>query len=244
MIYFLITLAACSIGSFVGLGGDLMIIPCLLSLGIPKELISINTDLTMFFMSLLSTYIYLKRKQGNFKTAILMAIGIIPGASLGVFLNSTITIPMFKIFFICLIVILMVMVVLKNNLNSFNLPTITKPIIGLFIGVISGLFGIGGGIILIPVLLIFYNLNQKEAAATTMYLVFISSIVTVSSYYLRGFTDIHYAFYMIPGALIGSRIGTYFNKTASNKSISIIFNLILLGIFLKEVTPFIFSFIK
>lgn len=239
MIYFLIALGACSIGSFVGLGGDLMIIPFLLSLGIPKELISINTDLTMFFMSLLSTFIYLKRKQGNFKTALLMAIGIISGASLGVFINSNITIPMFKIFFICLIALLMIMVALKNKLISFNLPTITKPFIGLAIGTISGLFGIGGGIILIPVLLIFYNLNQKEAAATTMYLVFISTIITVSSYYVRGFTNLHYAFYMIPGALIGSRIGTYFNKKASNKLISLIFNLILLGIFSKEIIPFI-----
>ncbi|MGL5615225.1 MAG: sulfite exporter TauE/SafE family protein [Sarcina sp.] len=241
MIYFLIALFACSIGSFVGLGGDLIIIPFLLSLGIPKALISVNTDLTMFFMSLLSTFIFFKRKQGDFKTAVLMAIGIIPGASLGVFINSKITIPMFKLIFILLLILLLLMVLLNNKVKDFKLPTITKPFIGLFIGTISGLFGIGGGIILIPVLLIFYNLNQKEASATTMYLVFISTIVTVTSYYLRGFSDFHYALFMIPGALIGSRIGTYFNKKASNKVISIVFNLILIFVLLKELIPFLLS---
>lgn len=244
MIYFLIGLGACSIGSFVGLGGDLLIIPFLLSLGIPKEIISINTDLTMFFMSLLSTFIYFKRKQGNLKTAILMAIGIIPGASLGVLINSHITIPMFKLFFTALLFLLIIMVIIKNKMKALKLPNITKPFVGLAIGVISGLFGIGGGIILIPVLLMFYNLSQKEAAATTMYLVFISSIVTVSGYYMRGFTNLHYALLMIPGALIGSRIGTYFNKKASNKLVGIVFNLILIFILLKELIPFIINLVK
>ena len=147
MIYFLIALAATSIGGLVGLGGDLLIIPFLLTLGVPKALISVNVDLTMFFMSLLSTIIFARRKQGDFKTSLLFALGIIPGASFGVYINNNITIPEFHLFFIVLLVLLGILTFIKDKLPKIILPNYTKPIVGLGIGIISGLFGIGGGVI-------------------------------------------------------------------------------------------------
>ncbi|MGL4992494.1 MAG: sulfite exporter TauE/SafE family protein [Sarcina sp.] len=234
MIYFFIALAATSIGSLVGLGGDLLIIPFLLSLGVPKALISVNTDLSMFAMSLIATIIYAKRKQGDFKTAILFAIGIIPGASLGVLINSKITIPTFKFIFIGFVILLLIIMFIKDKLPKIILPNYTKPIIGLGIGTISGLFGIGGAILLVPVLIIFYGLCNKKTAATTMYLVFISTIVTVSSYLFKGYTNLSYSLFMIPGAILGSIIGTYFNKKVSHKFIDIVFKLILIFIIIKQ----------
>ena len=234
MIYFLIALFATSIGSLVGLGGDLLIIPFLLSLGIPKALISVNVDLSMFSMSLISTIIYGKRKQGDFKTSILFALGIIPGASLGVFINSKITIPIFNVVFISLVGFLLFVMLIKDKLPKIILPQYTKPLIGLCIGVISGLFGIGGAILLVPILLVLYGLCCKKAAATTMYLVFISTVVTISNYIFRGYTDFSYAIWMIPGAILGSIIGTYFNKKVSHKFIDITFKLLLVFIILKQ----------
>lgn len=234
MIYFLIALFATSVGSLVGLGGDLLIIPFLLSLGIPKTLISANVDLSMFSMSLISTIIYAKRKQGDFKTSILFALGIIPGASLGVLINSKITIPIFNIVFISLVGFLLFVMFIKDKLPKIVLPEYTKPIIGLCIGIISGLFGIGGAILLVPTLIVLYGLCCKKAAATTMYLVFISTIVTVSNYIFRGYTNFSYAMWMIPGAILGSIIGTYFNKRVSHKFVDITFKLLLVFIILKQ----------
>lgn len=234
MIYFLIALFATSVGSLVGLGGDLLIIPFLLSLGIPKALISVNTDISMFAMSLLATIIYGRRKQGDFKTSALFAAGIIPGASFGVFINSKITIPTFNIVFIALVAFILLVMILKDKLPKVILPSYTKPFVGICIGMISGLFGIGGAILLVPILIIFYGLCSKKAAATTMYLVFISTIVTVSNYAFRGYTDFSYAAYMVPGALLGSLIGTYFNKKVSHKFVDIVFKLILVFIIVKQ----------
>ncbi|WP_297518742.1 sulfite exporter TauE/SafE family protein [uncultured Clostridium sp.] len=234
MIYFLIALGATSIGSLVGLGGDLLIIPFLLSLGIPKALISVNVDISMFAMSLIATIIYAKRKQGDFKTSILFAIGIIPGASLGVLINSKITIPTFNLVFISLVAILLIIMFVKDKLPKIILPSYTKPFVGIGIGMISGLFGIGGAILLVPILMVLYGLCCKKAAATTMYLVFISTIVTVSNYAFRGYTDFSYAYYMVPGAILGSVIGTFFNKKVSHKFIDITFKLILVFIIIKQ----------
>ncbi|WP_297639314.1 sulfite exporter TauE/SafE family protein [uncultured Clostridium sp.] len=239
MYYFFISLLACSLGSFVGLGGDIIIIPLLLSLGVSKELISINTDLTMLTMTLLSTFIYRKRKLGDFKTAVLIAVGIIPGASLGVAINSHIGIPTFNLFFIILLFILIVFMFLEKKLPKFILPNWTKPVVGLIIGTVSGLFGLGGAIMLIPVLLICYGFNQKQASATTLSLIFISTFVTVSNYYFRGYTDLSYALFMIPGALIGSAIGTFFNKKATNKIVSHSFKIILILVLIKQLIMFI-----
>ncbi|MGL5634245.1 MAG: sulfite exporter TauE/SafE family protein [Sarcina sp.] len=234
MIYFIIALLATSVGSLVGLGGDILIIPFLLSLGVPKALISVNVDISMFAMSLMATIIYGRRRQGDFKTAILFAIGIIPGASFGVFINSKITIPTFKLVFIALVILLLIIMLIKDKLPKVVLPNYTKPIVGICIGIISGLFGIGGALLLVPILIIFYGLCTKKTAATTMYLVFISTIVTVSNYLFRGYTDLSYAAWMVPGAILGSAIGTYFNKKVSHKFIDITFKLILVFIIVKQ----------
>ena len=122
----------------------------------------------------------------------------------------------------------------KDKLPKIILPSYTKPFVGIGIGMISGLFGIGGAILLVPILMVLYGLCCKKAAATTMYLVFISTIVTVSNYAFRGYTDFSYAYYMVPGAILGSVIGTFFNKKVSHKFIDITFKLILVFIIIKQ----------
>ena len=64
-----------------------------------------------------------------------------------------------------------------------------KIFIGLLVGIISGLFASGGGIILVPIFRYFFNLSEKEARATSLFCIFSeilsTSIVYISSYYIN-----------------------------------------------------------
>ncbi|SHF13143.1 sulfite exporter TauE/SafE family protein [Clostridium fallax] len=235
MIYFFIALIACIIGSFIGVGGGIIIIPLLLSLGIEKSNAAVNSALTVFIMSILTTIIYIRRKQGDLKTAILFGIGVIPGAAIGVHINKLVSPKTFNIIFIVLMISLIIILFFKKRVPKINLNNITKPFIGLFIGIVSGLFGIGGGPITVPALLLLYGATQKNAGATAIYLTLIATGNAVLNYMISGNKDLTLSLYMIPAAIIGSALGTYFNKKASEKLCNILFNCVLIFIIIKQV---------
>ncbi|HBI2227494.1 TPA: sulfite exporter TauE/SafE family protein, partial [Listeria monocytogenes] len=99
------------------------------------------------------------------------------------------------------------------------------------IGFLAGLFGIGGGPIVIPILLLIFMLNQKTASATSSYVTLLTSLASIGSYAIIGGSDFSIGIYMIPGAIIGALIGTRLNKLLDEKWIAILFNVLLIALF-------------
>lgn len=234
MIYFIIALLACSIGSLLGIGGGVIIVPTLLSIGISKELSSVSSSITVLVMAILASYTYMKRKQGDFRIAMFIIIGSIPGSYIGVYLNSRVSTRLFNILFGCLILLLLILMLIKHKFSKMNLGNTSKVFFGIFIGILSGLFGIGGGPITVPVLLVFFALQQKAVSATSSYITSITALVSVLSNVASGNNDLSLALYMIPGAIIGARVGTFFNKKLSDKSLTIIFILLLVYLLIRQ----------
>ena len=227
-------MGASTIGSLLGIGGGVIIVPTLLSIGITKELASVSSSLTVVVMAAISSYTYIRRKQGSIDTAILMAFGSVPGSYLGVFLNKVVSKEAFNILFGSLIVILFATMVLKNRLPKMNLGKVSKIIFGVFIGILSGLFGIGGGPITVPVLLVFFELQQKSVSATSSYITFVTALTSVLSNVATGNNNLSLAVVMIPGAIIGAKIGTHFNKKSSEKTLNIAFNFLLAYLLVRQ----------
>ncbi|AST57106.1 integral membrane [Thermoanaerobacterium thermosaccharolyticum] len=234
IIYFTIALIASSVGSLLGIGGGIIIVPALLSAGITKELVSANSSLTVFTMAAISSFIYIRRKQGDIKTALFVAMGSIPGSYLGVFLNYRISTKMFNILFAFLLILLLILMFLKNRLPNINLGNVSKVFLGLFIGILSGLFGIGGGPITVPLLLSFFGFQGKTVSATSIYITMITALFSVLSNIFAGNKNLSLAIFMIPGAIIGAKIGTYLNKKAAEKTLNIIFNCLLIYLLIRQ----------
>ncbi len=86
-------------------------------------------------------------------------------------------------------------------------------LIGLAAGMLSGLVGVGGGIIIVPSLIYFLGLTQKEAQGTSLGILLLPvGILAVMQYYRQGFIDLHYiliiALSFVVGGLLGSKIAT------------------------------------
>jgi uncharacterized protein len=85
-------------------------------------------------------------------------------------------------------------------------------VVGLFAGFLSGLIGIGGGIIIVPILVYLLNVNQKTAQGTTLFMfMFPIGILGVYNYYKEGLVDYKTALIMAGTFIIGSYLGS---KTA------------------------------
>jgi hypothetical protein len=80
--------------------------------------------------------------------------------------------------------------------------------VGLLAGFLSGLIGIGGGIVIVPILVYLLNMNQKTAQGTTLFMfLFPVGIMGVYSYHKAGFIDYKTAAIMAITFVIGSYFG-------------------------------------
>ena len=104
-------------------------------------------------------------------------------------------------------------------------------IVGLLIGVFTGLLGIGGGVLLVPVLLGLFGLTHAKAAGTSLAIVCATSIVAVIK---KGFSDVPkvslpLTIVLLVASVIGVQIGIYFVRKASGTSFRRYFIYVLLA---------------
>ena len=82
-------------------------------------------------------------------------------------------------------------------------------IIGLAAGALSGLVGVGGGLIIVPALVYFVAFSQKAAQGTSLGILLLPvGILAVLQYYQKGFVDIKVVLIVSTGFLIGGWFGS------------------------------------
>jgi uncharacterized membrane protein YfcA len=82
-------------------------------------------------------------------------------------------------------------------------------LIGLAAGFLSGLFGVGGGILIVPALMLLVSFDQRIAAGTSLAAIVPMSIVGVVSYALGGSVDWVAAALLAAGAIVGAQAGSH-----------------------------------
>lgn len=106
-------------------------------------------------------------------------------------------------------------------------------LVGLIAGFLSGLIGIGGGIVIVPVLVYLLHMNQKMAQGTTLFMfLFPIGILGVYNYYKGGYVDFKTALIIGATFFIGSYFGSKTLITMDTKVVKQVFGgmLILMGI--------------
>lgn len=101
-------------------------------------------------------------------------------------------------------------------------------IIGIMTGLINGLFGGGGGMILVPMLIKFLKLEQKNAHATAILIILPLSILSCLIYIIFGKMKWSLAFPITLGVVIGGVIGAFLLKKISNKVLGLVFYLLMI----------------
>jgi uncharacterized protein len=106
-------------------------------------------------------------------------------------------------------------------------------IVGLLAGALSGMVGVGGGIIVVPVLVYFLGFSQHEAQGTTLFMFLLPiGILGVMNYYKAGFVNFNTALIVGSTFVIGSYFGSKLAISLDQKMVKQIFGVIivLLGI--------------
>jgi uncharacterized membrane protein YfcA len=102
-------------------------------------------------------------------------------------------------------------------------------LVGLGAGVLSGLVGIGGGVVIIPALVFLFGFTQQQAQGTTLaMLVPPIGILAAWAYYKQGFVNLPAAGLLILGFVGGGYLGARVAVSLSNDVVTRIFGVFLL----------------
>lgn len=104
-------------------------------------------------------------------------------------------------------------------------------LIGVLAGVLSGLVGVGGGIIMVPLLVMFFGFNQHQAQGTSLAVLAVPvTAIAVFNYYKEGQINVKYAAIIAVFFVVGSIFGSKFALTLDQKLLKKIFAVVLLVI--------------
>jgi uncharacterized protein len=106
-------------------------------------------------------------------------------------------------------------------------------LIGLFAGFFSALFGVGGGLVVVPLLLLVGHWQQRPAMATSLAAIGIIAVAGTIAYGLHGELKPGAAAIVGLPAAVGVIAGTALQQRLANRTLSLLFALVLVGLGVK-----------
>lgn len=261
VLLFIMAVLSGVIGALVGLGGGAILVPAALMIAgftdllpniTPQTVVGLSAVM-MVFTGLSSTISYTKTKQVDYKTGFIFFTGSIPGTMLGAWINKGLDLPTFNLYFGILLIVLGTVLMVRDRLKPikwftehgmrreftdnegithvYGYPVWFAIGFSVLVGMISGLFGIGGGSLIVPAMIILFLFPPHVAVATSMFLVFLTSIVNSGSHIYLGNVPWLYTLPVIPGAYIGAKVGANINKRIQSEKVvfALRFVLLILG---------------
>jgi uncharacterized membrane protein YfcA len=102
-------------------------------------------------------------------------------------------------------------------------------LIGVAAGFFSALFGVGGGIVIVPLLLVVCRWDARSATATSLAAIGVTALSGVITYAFHGDVDVKYAALVGVPAAIGAVGGTTLQQRLRMRTIELLFAALLLG---------------
>lgn len=248
---------AAILGSMLGLGGGVFLVPILtLYFGVDPKLAVGASAVVVVTNSVVGSTNHLRSRFTNLRLAMLLQIstaaGAIAGALFGVFADPRI---IYGVFGAVLVYAAVSMVVRRERHvaapplgtpdplrlgAAFRDPAIGSDVgyipvrvgggmgVGLIAGIISGMLGVGGGVVMVPVMNLLMRVPMKAAVGTSTFMVGMTSVATAFVYYSRGKIDPTLVVPAIIGVFIGGQVGSKLTRRVRAHRLALIFAVILL----------------
>lgn len=169
-----IGLAAGFLSGLFGVGGGILIVPALVFLVGFDQRLSAGTSLAAIVpTSIVGVISYAIHGDVDWIAAICLAVGAIAGAQLGSFLLQRLSKTVLQWAFITFLAIVIVTLFLVVPSRESDIHLSVWTIIGLVVlgfvtGVLSGLLGIGGGVVVVPMLIVLFGASDLVAKGTSL----------------------------------------------------------------------------
>ncbi|AIC95521.1 sulfite exporter TauE/SafE family protein [Shouchella lehensis] len=259
ILFLIVGFIAGAFGSLLGLGGGVIVVPALLLLPLVLVDVPIlssqaaaGTSLaTMIVTGISSVIAYGKQHTIDVKSGFIFLIGIAPGAILGTFVSRLLPTDAFLIYFGFFMLLIALSLFFRPQQHKekkvekaywrtgiddtgkpyaygFSYPTAI--LISVVVGFLSSLFGVGGGAIMVPVMMLLFGFPIKIATATAMLLVLFSAIVGTGAYAVSGHVEWLLVLALIPGAYFGAKCGAWLNRRLQSTVLMIVMRIVFIAL--------------
>lgn len=215
---FLIALVASTFGSMVGLGGGFLMVPLLRIVYGMEPSIAAGTSLVLVAANSLSgSFAYLRQGRVNIRLGLLIAAGGFPASIVGALLVSKVSGLLFDLAYALFLIAVGYDVIVNRKRRLAHRETAGNGsngfagwravALGCLVGLLSSVFGIGGGVVVVPSLLYFSTLAPHAISATSHFAILLTSPVGVASHAFLHDITFAYVLPLVAGGLAGGQIG-------------------------------------
>lgn len=251
----LAALGAGILGSMVGLGGGVFMVPIFSAfLGVPLKTAIAASAVSVVVNSLGGAAVYLRHGLVNLRLGILLEISTTLGALVGGLLVLSAPVNALRVVFAITLYVMVTMMLRQRTLGESAelsddplglrasyydpargedvtyVPMRVLPGMGLstIAGMVSGLLGIGGGVVKVPLMNAIMRVPVKAAAATSVFMVGITVSASALLYYAADLINPEVTAPAILGVFLGSQTGSRLARRVRGRVLSRILIVILL----------------
>jgi len=202
------------LSGLVGVGGGVVFVPGLLFAGGWSIQEAVAASLVIIVFSSLSGTIRNARSNDpvNWRVAGLLSLSVAPSSLIGVLISRVSPEVVVEVAFATLLLALAYPTARGgggyNSDRHIALPLVF--LAGIFVGTVAGLVGVGGGVVMVPLMVLGMGLTTKQAVSTSLAVIMFTGIVGAAGYIATGFRDPQQLLSLPPlilGSVIGAPIG-------------------------------------
>lgn len=199
------------LSGFFGIGGGTILVPILLMLGYETKIAIGISVVGMIFSSVYGSYLNNKKGSLNIKMVAMIGSGGFLGALLSGYITSSINDSILEMIFLSFAIFALIRLFFKpkEKINNKEINKFILFMIGLPIGAISMTIGVGGSIVLVPILVGFLHVPLKEAISAGLFFVIFSSVAGFISHFMIGNIDYKSGIIIGLASLVGVYVGIH-----------------------------------
>lgn len=208
--------AAGVVGSVTGLGGGVVMVPALTALGVPPTAAVSGSLAAVLANSAASASVYWRQRRADYAAGIRLGLMSVPGTAAGALASSQAAPGEFRLLFAALLAACGAYVLLRARLRPSRagaaLVVAASAAASFGAGAVSGFFGVGGGVVFVPLLIIALGFGARRAVPTAHVILLFSASSGSAVHFALGHLDALPALYMASGAAAGGAAGAALSR--------------------------------
>ena len=203
--------AAGAVGSVTGLGGGIVMVPALTAAGVPPVAAVSNSLFAVLASAAGSSAAYWRQRRAEYAAGVRLGLVSAPGTVAGAVASSEAAPAEFRVLFAALLVASGAYVLLRHRLRPSRASG-ARAVAGtaaasFAAGAVSAFFGVGGGVVFVPLLVVALGMDLRRAAPTSQVILLFAASSGAAAHYAMGHPDVVAAAYLSAGALLGGFAG-------------------------------------
>ena len=238
-------LAAGVLGSMIGLGGGIVVVPALTILGVPPVTAASNSLFVALSNAAASTISYSRQGRIDYRLGLRISALSVPGTILGAVLTTDSAPWVFKALFGALLVAAAVYIVMRSRMeggeDGKGAALIASPrtmallVVGasFFGGTVSSFFGIGGGVVFVPLMVAAMGIGMVRAAPTSQFALLFTALSGIVVHLVLGNPDVFFGAPLMAGVFVGGLLGAKLSMHMKEKWLRVLASTVILAVSAK-----------